>query len=139
MKNILYIVCIIFAILNSNAQTPIIPIENQILDDYEDVNNSYLKDVNNKFNPFFGEWKWEEGNSSFTIVFSKIEMVYGIDIYEDALIGKYKFIKDGVTIYDFLNITVTPNTFWGSNMGKMMHSSGYFSDNYIDFGIYVMV
>ena len=39
------------------------------------VDGEYLKDFDNNLDKYVGTWKWEDGNSSFTIKFEKIEML----------------------------------------------------------------
>lgn len=139
-KYIILIIITIITIISCKAQSPIISIEDDSNNDDFTAENAYVKDINNKFNPFFGEWKWEDTatNTSFTIVFSKIEMVYDGDYYEDVLIGKYRFIKNGVELFNSLNLTgVNATTLGnGSIWGKLIYSSVYDSDNEISFSIY---
>ncbi len=140
MKNILIVLTmIIFTTLSCKAQSPIISIEqDDINDDTEE--NVYVKDLDNIFTPYFGTWKWEDTstNTSFTIEFSKIEMVYDGVYYEDLLIGKYRFIKNGLEIFNSLNVDVNINNInTGFIRGKILYSdSGYISNTIFDFQIY---
>ena len=57
------------------AQTPIISTVDFDNDDsIELTDGSYLKDVENKFEPFIGTWLWEDGDSVLEIQFSKLEI-----------------------------------------------------------------
>jgi len=71
------------------------------------TNNSglYYKDVDNDFDKFVGEWKWENGTNSLTIVLQKKEYLYDSNenFYEDLIIGEYKYVQNGLVIYDTLH------------------------------------
>ena len=56
--------------------------------------NAYLKDIDNDLNPFEGEWRWEEGNSSWTIQLQKFEMVYDGDHYWDKPASEYRIVAE---------------------------------------------
>ena len=75
MKFLLYLY--VLTSLSSTAQT-VVPLFEGPIDDPE---NPYFKDIDNDFNPFVGEWKWEEGNSSWTMQLQKFEMIFDGDEY----------------------------------------------------------
>lgn len=103
MKYILIFVIILLS-LSCKAQN-IVP----LFDGPIDVpTGSYFKDVDNDFQPFIGEWKWEDGNSAWTIQFLKIEMVPEFQTYTDVLIGEYQYIENGVELIN--ELPFTPNT-----------------------------
>lgn len=135
MKHILTIITILFA-LNCKAQNPIIStVEFDENDDIDLVDGCYLKDVENKFNPFLGTWKWESGNSVLEIVFEKIEMVFDGDYYEDMLIGKYKFVdSNGVEKHNSLNINLNNQNINGYAY-YLIRGSGYYTDTTFEFQI----
>lgn len=76
------------------------------IDDVDHVAQTgyYYKDTHNTFNQFEGHYIYSNGSTTFEIVLEKIEMTpYGDRYCKDMLIGAYKYIKDGVLIYDKLN------------------------------------
>ncbi|WP_055442534.1 DUF6705 family protein [Lacinutrix himadriensis] len=119
MKNILFIVALTILTLSCKAQTPIIDISqranSEIYIDLQD--NCYLKDVANKLDPFLGTWVWTEGNNSLTITLEKIEMIYSniSKHYSDAVIGKYKYIENGVEIINTLDYNITAENAWDAH------------------------
>lgn len=63
-----------------------------------DNSGKYYKDVNNDFNLFVGEWKWEDNttNSSLIFVFNKEEGINNNNGYiYDLLVGEYQYIENG--------------------------------------------
>jgi len=141
MKNIIKTVTIIiFATLSCKAQSPIISLAQDDNNDWTE-DNTYVKDLDNVFNPYFGTWKWEDTstNTSFTIEFFKLEMVhYAGSYYADLLIGKYRFVKDNVELFNSLDmININAYSYKaGSVWSKLMGSYGYISNTIIDFQIY---
>lgn len=134
MKNILFILNLI-VILSCKAQSPIIStVDFANNDDIDLVDGCYFKDVENKFTPFIGTWKWESGTSSLEIQFSKLEMVPSEDIYEDLLIGKYRYVEDGVEKFNSLILDINTENIW-RNAYALIWGSGYSQDNYKQFEI----
>jgi len=133
MKKIVYVLALIT--IACKAQSPVISMV-----DYENNNklelteNCYLKDVGNKFAPFVGTWKWTQGNTELTIVIEKLEMVYDphLNIYSDELVGKYRYVENGIEITNTLNYTVTVNTMWNGAYVPF-YDTGYYSDTEIRF------
>ncbi len=132
MKKLAIILAIVSFALSCKAQSPIISIEQDILND-DTVDNTYVKDINNVFNPYFGTWKWEDTSTgtSFTIVFSKLEMVDFGDNYTDLLIGQYRFVKNGVEIFNSLNVANLSDFPYA----HLMYSVGYISNTIFNFHI----
>lgn len=134
IKNSVFILGFL-AILSCKAQSPIISIVDYAINDYVDlVDGSYLKDVENKFAPFVGTWKWEIGTSSLELQISKLEMVYSGGFYQDLLIGKYRYVKDGVEKFNSLSFNITANNVWGYSYA-LFWGNGYDEDNYKQFVI----
>ncbi len=105
MKNkILYI--IILTAFSCKAQ--IVPLNSSILDNPE---GTYFKDIENDLNKFEGTWKWEDGNDSFEMVLEKKEEVHDEtdNIYEDMVVGEYKYIENGVEIINTLPRLTDPS------------------------------
>lgn len=133
MKKIVYVLALIT--IACKAQSPVISMV-----DYENNNNleltenCYLKDVGNKFAPFVGTWKWTQGNTELTIVIEKLEMVYDphLNIYSDELVGKYRYVENGIETSNTLNYTVTVNTMWNGAYVPF-YDTGYYSDTEIRF------
>ena len=93
------------------AQSPILPFD-EIGDGT--VVGAYYKDLDNEFSKFTGTWKFENpsSNTSFTITFQKKESLYNpvFNYYEDALVGEYKYVENGVEIINTLNNLNTNHT-----------------------------
>lgn len=72
--------------------------------DYATTGN-YYKDIYNVLNQFEGHYIYTNGTTSFEIVLEKMVMstLYNNRYCEDMLIGAYKYVKNGVVIYDKLN------------------------------------
>jgi len=100
MKPYIIIIITLFAFFSCKAQSPIVPLDTRI---HETPDGSYLKDLNNELNKFVGTWKYENGNTSFTIIFQKKVQVYNDEWYEDMLIGEYKYVDNGVEIVNLLD------------------------------------
>lgn len=82
------------------AQEVVVPIEQR--KGYNDQLNTkyYYKDVNGVLDKFVGTWKYENNNEVFEITFiKKIHQNHGGD-YKDKLASKFKYIKNGVVIYN---------------------------------------
>ena len=65
MKNIIFTIALI-TVFSCKAQSPIISTVDFANDEDNNIelfNGAYLKDVENKFAPFIGTWKWESGTS----------------------------------------------------------------------------
>ena len=135
MKNIKILSFFLFSVIACQAQSPIISMV-----DYENKNNLeltenyYLKDVESKFAPFVGTWKWTQSNSELTIIIEKLEMVYDphLNIYSDELVGKYKYVENGNEIINTLNYIVTVNTMWNGAYVPF-YDTGYYSNTEIRF------
>ena len=68
MKNSISLITLLVFCISCSAQHTIVDVSNKI----DWTTNTYLKDTNNHFEDVLGTWKWEEGNSSFEIEFTKI-------------------------------------------------------------------
>jgi hypothetical protein len=96
MKPIIILISLLVA-FSCKAQNIIEPI-------YKSQNygsdNVYYKDIGNDYNTFEGTWVYTNGNTSLTIVLEKKTMKHIQDAfsnyYEDALIGEYQYIEDGI-------------------------------------------
>ncbi|MBO3115313.1 hypothetical protein J4050_01055 [Winogradskyella sp. DF17] len=67
--------------------------------------NYYLKDVNNEFGKFVGEWKFDNGNSVIVLKLKKEELYQtnSSAYYQDLLVGEYKYVQNGLEIVNTLN------------------------------------
>lgn len=105
MKNILTFI-IIFVTGIIFAQTTI-PLETATSEDY--ANNNYIKDTTGVLNPFVGTWQWSTATDTLTIKFIK-KLKWNpqnFSNYEfDLILGSYKYVKNGVVVYDNLNFTI---------------------------------
>ncbi|WP_445718304.1 DUF6705 family protein [Flavobacterium sp.] len=137
MKKI-FITLIIISTYTCKAQSPIISTvdwENDDNGNIELTQGCYLKDVENKFFPFLGTWKWINGNSILEIQFEKIEMVYNGDYYSDMLVGKYRFVdSNGIEKHNSLNVNLNNQNVWGYSYYLIL-GSGYYTDTTFGFQI----
>ncbi|TXD64087.1 hypothetical protein ESX12_16660 [Polaribacter glomeratus] len=118
--------------MSCKAQLPIISTVDFANDEDNNIElftGSYLKDVENKFAPFIGTWKWESGTSLLEVEFLKVEMVYDGETYEDYLIGKYRYVDNGVEKHNSLGVNITPNNVNGYSL-YLIRGGGYEKDNY---------
>ena len=99
MKPYIIIIITLFAFFSCKAQSPIVPLDTRI---HETPDGSYLKDLNNELNKFVGTWKYENGNTSLILTFKKVNQRYNGEWYEDILVGEYKYVVNGVEIFNSL-------------------------------------
>lgn len=121
MKNVILTI-IAFTALSVEAQSPVY----SLLDNgygYQQTPGVYYKDTYNDFNKFVGEWKYQQGNKSFTIVLQKRTMYYDTEegIYEDLLVGEYRYVdENGIeqvnTLSNIDNTNPYNNNIWGGNI-----------------------
>jgi hypothetical protein len=106
MKTQIIIFAILLTALSCKAQTVTINQTTYDVDQRQD--GMYLKDIDNILGRFIGTWKWQNGNSTFEVVFTKSEMNQNvIGGYSDDIVGKYKYIENGVLKANNLNETYT--------------------------------
>ena len=105
MKTQLIILGLLFTALSCKAQTVTINQTTYTTDQMQD--GMYLKDMDNILDRFAGTWKWQNGNSYFEIIFIKEEMVENTIFYSDFIVGKYKYIENGVVKEDNLTSAYT--------------------------------
>lgn len=102
MKSKVILIQILFmlVIMVANAQSPIHPlsIERGSIPD-----GAYIKDTNNDLDKFVGTWKYTQGNDEFTIVIQKVIQQFNGDYYEDEVVGRFKYVQNGVVVADYLN------------------------------------
>jgi len=103
----LFILLAIITTISCKAQN-IVPI-------YEGPEDSpplprYYKDVDNDFNPYIGEWKWEENNTFLTIVFDKRTMVPNSNgnAFQDYLIGAYSYTVNDLELVNSFPLQLSP-------------------------------
>lgn len=90
-----YLVIIFITLsLSCNSQN-IVPIYNAPI---ETPNGTYYKDIDNNYDPYIGEWLWEENGNSLSILFSKKVMIQDGNDFEDFLIGGYSFFQNNIEI-----------------------------------------
>ncbi len=67
------------------------------------LNGAYYKDVNNHLNQFEGTYKYTSGGEELTLVLKKFVNNFNSVYYQDLLAGEFKYVMNGVTIFDNLN------------------------------------
>jgi hypothetical protein len=132
MKKTIFTLLFWLVTLSSKSQTPVISISSNF-NSYDLVENCYLKDTENKWAPFIGIWQWQEGGKIFTIKFEKISMVYEsyTSQYSDYLVGKYKYIDNGITVVNTLNYLITPLNMFSSGSQVPIFTGGYHTNTSI--------
>jgi len=76
-------------------------------------NNCYEKDVNNEFQKYSGEWKYQNGNTSVTFKLKKEEhyQISDDSNFMDLLVGEYQYIENGIekvnTLTDFDSVSIS--------------------------------
>ncbi|MBV7267944.1 DUF6705 family protein [Winogradskyella luteola] len=127
MKQLILILSIITT-LSCKVQSPIVPIDS---DEYSE--NIYYRDIDGVFDPFIGTWVWQDGNNSITIEIVKLEQVYyeghNYKEYRDRLIGKIKYIENGVEIFNTLSYSNDNHTIINKNKSPI---NGGFSFRFED-------
>jgi len=100
MKKINFLLAIIFTFTYINVKAQIYDSNSgYVLQDLPA--GSYIKDVQNKLNPFVGIWSWTDGDQTLTIRLEKVEHQYypQYGSYKDYIIGDYTYtIDNGSTI-----------------------------------------
>lgn len=134
MKKITYIF-LVFLCLKTYSQTPIISMTDYKNNNTNLVENSYLKDIDNKYGLLEGTWQWSNSNDSLILIFEKIEFVYDGFNYSDILIGKYKYIKNGVELINTLNNNINNSNFW-LYTSTILYTSGYNNESDFEFVFY---
>ena len=118
MKNLTKIIIIIFFSKFSFAQTLLLPIN---IEDYDPTNaiaDAYYKDINNIFDPFMGTWKYTspDGQTAFTIVLTKREMLYTGLFYTDYVIGEYNYHNNNIDVNTLSNTSINDVGIEGRNI-----------------------
>jgi hypothetical protein len=115
MRNIITVFLFVF-VYTVNAQQ-IVPFEQMVNYNAYQSNGKYFKDVNGTLNKFLGNWKYENLDSSPTeiveVTFYKREMVSAGGYFEDELYAHFKYIKNGVEIYNTYITNRTLDIFGG--------------------------
>lgn len=129
MKNAIQVL-MLFILIACKAQTPIIPLLERP-QNYGQIAGAYHKDVTNFLNNFEGTWVWQNGNTSLTLQFLKVEQyqssmpITNVTFYEDFLIGEYKYIENGVEVVNTLNLFNNSNSrthsIWGGSLLRRLN------------------
>lgn len=121
MKNIItFIATLMFGVIS--AQTTI-SLETATPNDYK--NNNYIKDITGVLNPFVGTWQWTSATDTLTIKFVKKtewNPQNFSDYKADLILGSYKYIKNGIVLYDNLNFTTNDMFLLNENFAKIIGS-----------------
>tara|TARA_R110000850_G_scaffold190308_4_gene316224 strand:+ start:1582 stop:2247 length:666 start_codon:yes stop_codon:yes gene_type:complete len=105
MKSLIYIIVIIFSVIQTNAQilgSGEIALENRPTT--QDKIGKYFKDVNNLLDAYKGVWQWTDGNRELTFylyIDEEVEMrLLAGTYYQDVIYGYYVYKENGVTLID---------------------------------------
>ena len=102
MKHTITIIAFMIT-LSCSSQNQIVPLTQQNLSNFTE--GIYLKDTQGLLTPYIGTWVWQNGNSSLNIVIEKLIMDYEATTtkqYRDKLVGRIKYIENGVLIFSTL-------------------------------------
>jgi hypothetical protein len=95
MKNLITI-SVIFLNLLCVAQTPELP----LYDSSKTVPGAYYKDLQNDFQRFMGEWKYEQGLDTLIVKIIKKEMQFinygNVSFYGDFIVAEYRYVENGI-------------------------------------------
>ena len=98
MKKYIYFTLIFFAIITCKAQSPVY----DITDVREGIEGSYYKDINNLLDGYDGIYRYADANIEIKIALKKKVLSHGY-YYEDLVVGEFKYIKNGVVLYNSLS------------------------------------
>lgn len=123
--------CLILASHTVLSQSTIKPIEDLLGAAESDYPNTYFKDTNHKLQDCVGTWLYDNGTDYFLITFTKAKQKINpyYYVYCDVLTTKFYYRKNGVVIYDNLNVTPSP----GSNSKPSDISSDFVKNSSISF------
>ena len=98
MKTIIKILFLVFCINTTKAQ---IINSNSTYTPMDAPQGSYLKDIDNLFEPFLGTWKYQNGSQILIIKLEKVEMYFNPEFgnYYDFIKGNYSYSTDGGITY----------------------------------------
>jgi hypothetical protein len=118
MKNILILFSVLFAF---SCKAQIIPAENTHV---VIPNGAYIKDTNNFLDNFIGNWKFVQGNKSFTVSLNKaLHNDYGFCFIDD-LFGEYEYVDalgtSLVNTLPFMNINPSGHNICGGTFLRQM-------------------
>jgi hypothetical protein len=95
MKNQVNILMILFCTL-CVAQTPELP----LYDSSVTVQGAYYKDLQDDFQRFIGEWKYEQGLDTLIVKIIKKEMQFinygNVSFYGDFIVAEYRYVENGI-------------------------------------------
>ena len=95
MKKLFLFITVLY-ICAARSQTPVLPLFDN--PEYGEVWGAYYKDIDNDFSNFIGTWEYINGATSLKIVIKKKSECPDSQnkMYEDFLIGAYRYIENGV-------------------------------------------
>lgn len=122
MKNLYKIVFLLSFASCKSQIIPLYPLANSY-----STSGAYYKDDQLDLNKFTGTWRYQNGNTSFTIVLTKKTHSYFApdNCYFDMIVGEYEYIENGISI---INTIPQLNNI---NIGDFNHN---LYDGYLLFG-----
>lgn len=129
MKKILTITICLFCIMTYSQEGVIVPIKTL---SYNVPTGTYIKDIDNVFQPYLGTWQGESNGKTFVIKIEKVtrELNSSLDgsyYYEDRLIARYKVIHTTTG-------SIIENTMDNMNLqGAKIENLGYPKNNEFEF------
>lgn len=105
MKKLVYLLLLV-ALTKANAQD-ILAVEDKIYYNAYEQKNKYFKDINNVFNKFLGNWKFEDNATNpskiLEVTIYKVENYSISGYYKDCLYATYKYYENGIEIFNTEN------------------------------------
>ncbi len=135
MKNIILAI-FLFTGFQLMAQT-IVPVEQQMnyIRNYTQ-NGKYFKDVNNVFDKFLGNWKYQTSTDLIEIRIYKKENDNLSNYFEDNLYIRFKYTKNGLVIFNTLdNLNSTQDYFLSLGSLRITTNINKFHMLYLEPGI----
>ncbi|WP_298154952.1 DUF6705 family protein [Flavobacterium sp.] len=117
MKNILYTLLFFLLSAESYSQTEVDMAADATNHDIKS-GTQYIKDINNYFGPFLGDWRYVDGNKEFRLHITKVSKThiyfpaFNINYYTDELKIRYEKYESGLLIFS------SPETDFSSGITK---------------------
>ncbi|WP_286915986.1 DUF6705 family protein [Flavobacterium sp. UBA4197] len=119
MKAYIYSLILGFIVFNTYSQTPII--NRYGVEKYGRIEGAYYKDINGFHNQYIGTWVYNNGNTTFKVVFKPKDSFHVTtdvrNYYADFLIGEFQYIDNGIEkVNTFSNINQTYSNIFDYNI-----------------------
>lgn len=95
MKKMILIITVILTFQNTIAQTNTVNRNGGFIS-FDSPSGTYIKDIDNTFDKFLGNWKWQEGSKILLFKIEKVTKHYysEFNTYEDFIKGSYSYSEN---------------------------------------------